>query len=152
MERLKREAEDLWEHQQDVLKEARKLAREAGHHAGDFTRKEVAPRVRGAYTSGISALGSAIATVQAFRDKQVRDALSGVGRVRFQSPVYIAAPPPPPKAKVGRWVLLGIGIVAAGAVGYAVWQTLRADDDLWIEDESSEALEPAPTQETAPVI
>jgi hypothetical protein len=30
-------------------------------------------------------------------------------------------------------ILLGVGLVAA--IGYAVWQTLRADDDLWVADE-----------------
>jgi hypothetical protein len=30
-------------------------------------------------------------------------------------------------------ILLGIGVLAG--IGYAVWQTLRADDDLWVADE-----------------
>lgn len=30
-------------------------------------------------------------------------------------------------------ILLGVGVVAG--IGYAVWQTLRADDDLWVADE-----------------
>src|SRR5205823_2134238 len=30
-------------------------------------------------------------------------------------------------------ILLGIGLLAG--IGYAVWQTLRADDDLWVADE-----------------
>jgi hypothetical protein len=30
-------------------------------------------------------------------------------------------------------VLLGIGVLVG--IGYAVWQTLRADDDLWVADE-----------------
>jgi hypothetical protein len=30
-------------------------------------------------------------------------------------------------------ILLGVGLVAG--IGYAVWQTLRADDDLWVADE-----------------
>ena len=30
-------------------------------------------------------------------------------------------------------ILLGVGLIAG--IGYAVWQTLRADDDLWVADE-----------------
>jgi hypothetical protein len=30
-------------------------------------------------------------------------------------------------------ILLGIGVLVG--IGYAVWQTLRADDDLWVADE-----------------
>jgi hypothetical protein len=30
-------------------------------------------------------------------------------------------------------ILLGVGLLAG--IGYAIWQTLRADDDLWVADE-----------------
>ncbi|MGT2425680.1 hypothetical protein [Amnibacterium kyonggiense] len=33
-------------------------------------------------------------------------------------------------------ILLGIGLLAG--IGYAVWQTLRADDDLWVADEDAD--------------
>lgn len=36
---------------------------------------------------------------------------------------------------VGGWTLIGAGVAAAAAAGYALWQTFRADDDLWIADE-----------------
>jgi hypothetical protein len=32
-------------------------------------------------------------------------------------------------------ILLGVGLIAG--IGYAVWQTLRADDDLWVADEDT---------------
>ena len=34
-------------------------------------------------------------------------------------------------------ILLGVGLLAG--IGYAVWQTLRADDDLWVADEDPDA-------------
>ena len=40
-----------------------------------------------------------------------------------------------PSAGPGRYILIGVGIVAAAGIAYAAWQTLRADDDLWIDDE-----------------
>ncbi len=33
------------------------------------------------------------------------------------------------------YVLMAVGALAVAAVGYAAWQTLRADDDLWVEEE-----------------
>jgi hypothetical protein len=41
----------------------------------------------------------------------------------------------------GRYILVGVGIVALAGIAYAAWQTLRADDDLWIDDE--DVTEPA---------
>lgn len=40
---------------------------------------------------------------------------------------------------VGGWFLIGAGVAAVAAVGYALWQTFRADDDLWIADEDLDA-------------
>ena len=41
---------------------------------------------------------------------------------------------PPKSAGPGRYILIGLGVVAVAGIAYAAWQTLRADDDLWIED------------------
>lgn len=40
---------------------------------------------------------------------------------------------------VGGWFAIGAGVAAVVAVGYALWQTFRADDDLWIADEELDA-------------
>ena len=40
---------------------------------------------------------------------------------------------------VGGWFLIGAGVAAAAAIAYALWQTFRADDDLWIADEELDA-------------
>lgn len=53
---------------------------------------------------------------------------------------------------VGGWFLIGAGVAALAAVGYALWQTFRADDDLWIADEELDApvttVSPTPTTAT----
>ena len=33
-------------------------------------------------------------------------------------------------------ILIGIGVVTFAAIAYAAYQTLRADDELWIDDEA----------------
>jgi hypothetical protein len=59
------------------------------------------------------------------KDHRVRAALE-----RFQ-------PKPPPKktSNVGGVIAVGAGVLAAAGVAYAVWQTFRADDELWVADE-----------------
>jgi hypothetical protein len=49
-------------------------------------------------------------------------------------------------AGAGAYVALGLGLAAAIGVAYAVWQTFRADDELWVADdiapqESSDSTE-----------
>jgi len=50
-------------------------------------------------------------------------------------------PKPAPKAAigVGGWVLIVLGVVAVVGVAYAAWQTLRADDELWVLDEKDDS-------------
>ncbi|MDH2443610.1 hypothetical protein QDR37_06600 [Amnibacterium sp. CER49] len=38
----------------------------------------------------------------------------------------------------GGTVGILLGLVAVAGIGYAVWQTLRADDDLWVADDEPE--------------
>jgi len=38
-------------------------------------------------------------------------------------------------AGIGTYLAVGAGIVAAVGVAYAVWQTFRADDELWVADD-----------------
>ena len=51
--------------------------------------------------------------------------------------VAVAALRKAPK-KSGAGKIIGLGIVAAAAlgVGYVLWQTFRADDELWVEEDA----------------
>ena len=40
------------------------------------------------------------------------------------------------------------GVVAFAGIAYAAWQTLRADDDLWIEDLDEIGADSAPDDES----
>ncbi|OJX64080.1 MAG: hypothetical protein BGO95_02220 [Micrococcales bacterium 73-13] len=145
LELLRQHAEELWERQQEVFATAAHVAREAGQQGAAFARDEVAPRVRQAASTGASAVrsaygravpvaSSAIATAAAIGDQGVRLVLARLARARAAAAAPVVAP-----ARrgigVGGWIGITVGVLAAGAVAYAVWQTLRADDDLWIEDE-----------------
>jgi hypothetical protein len=163
LERLRKSADELWSHQQEVLERANAVAREAGRQAGILTREEVVPRVVESYehyvrprvtatqglaqgvrerlTSGTipgigaslgTGLGTAIGTVMSVgdvaKDARVRAALS---RLHLQKPVEVEKK----GAGVGTYVAVGAALVAAAGVAYAVWQTFKADDELWVADE-----------------
>lgn len=109
-------------------------------HAATATRDrfvdDVIPAVSGA-------IGSAIAVLDVARDKRIRDALrhvSATGRdlaTRAGRKVGIIEVKPTPGP--GRYILIGLGVVATAAVAYAAWQILRADDDLWVEEVDADA-------------
>jgi hypothetical protein len=49
----------------------------------------------------------------------------------------------------GRYILIGVIVVAIAGIAYAAWQTLRADDDLWIdEDETPDQERNTPVDDT----
>ena len=107
-------------------------------HAASATRDRFVDDVLPAVTG---AIGSAIAVLDVARDKRIRDALrqvSATGReLATQAGQRVGIIEVKKSPGPGRYILIGLGVVAAGAVAYAAWQTLRADDDLWVEDDES---------------
>lgn len=161
LDRLKRSAQQLLDQQAETIDNATILLREARRQAGNYAREEVGPRVHDAYhgrvkpviATGVagaryaarttkerfsddvlpavsSALGSAMAVLEAARDPRVRDVVRSAS-TRAGKAVGIA---PQKKSGPGRYILIGLGVVAVASVAYAAWQTLRIDEDLWIED------------------
>ncbi|MBB5633147.1 hypothetical protein BKA04_001370 [Cryobacterium mesophilum] len=161
LNRLKRGASELWDDQRDVLDHATKVVKEARRQLSNVSREEFVPRVRDLYESRVrpgvetglevgrnvagaardkvsrdvlpavsSALGTALAALEVARSPQVRQALSRVARSTSKT-----VAPAKPSSGPGRYILIGVGLVAAAGVAYAAWQTLRADDELWVSDE-----------------
>ncbi|TXN29289.1 hypothetical protein [Lacisediminihabitans profunda] len=178
LKRLRDAASDLWDDQKDVLEHASRVVREASRQAAQVGREEVAPRVKDAIdhsvkpvlASGVaagrsvadtakdkfardvlpsvsSALASAIAVLEVAKDPRVREALSRAGKVgtQFTSKTVVA---PARHTGPGRYILIGVGLVALAGVAYAAWQTLRADDELWVTDDTDEPLPTPPTPAT----
>jgi hypothetical protein len=152
LKKLRGTAEDLWLEQQDIIDRANHVAREAAGHAGALAREEVAPRVRGAVEQigpviGRNVVGARIAA-QEVRNRFNTDVFPAVGGALGSAATVLHVANNPQvraalaktqakkSAPVGAYVAIGFGIVAAVGLGYALWQTLRADDELWIaEDE-----------------
>jgi len=108
-------------------------ARSAAERTKSKIRGDVLPAVT-------SALGTALAALEVAKNQQVRDAfarVSGLASTAGEKAGVVKAQPK--SAGFGRYLLIGIGVVAAAGVAYAAWQTLRADDDLWIDDEAEAA-------------
>jgi hypothetical protein len=161
LKRLRRSAEELWGNQQNVLEHANVVAREASRQLGHLTREEVVPRMRTGYESYLqprldqakgfarsagdtaektigAALGSLLAIGDVANDARVRRA---VGRV---SPRAVAVAKEKRGPGVGTYLAIGAGIIAAVGVAYAVWQTFRADDELWVADDEPMPITPPP--------
>ncbi|MGV1034091.1 MAG: DNA helicase [Microbacteriaceae bacterium] len=146
--RLRRDAEELWGNQQVVLDHAGHVAREAGRQLGNINRELVVPRVQAGYESYLQprlrwagdrlehdvlpavgrTLGAVLSVGDVAREARIRRAL---GRI---SPAL--APVEPKKSRVGLFIGLGFVFTIVGALGYAAWSTFRADDELWIADDS----------------
>jgi hypothetical protein len=157
LKRLREAANILWADQREVLEHASIVAREASRQAGNLGREEVAPRVRDAIDNHVrpgidsaraklshdlmpgvsSAMASALAVLELAKDPRVREVLSRASKAGSQ----IVSPPVAPVKNSGgpvRFILMGLGLVTAIGVAYAAWQTLRADDELWVSDEPEE--------------
>jgi hypothetical protein len=151
LDRLRGDAQDLWHTQQAVLDRANDIAGEARRQAGNYTREEVAPRVRQGYNSYVqptvdraggfitgtvvpaagTVLGTALSVADVAQDTRVKAA---VKRLRKAAPVPEKSGP-----GIGTYLAIGAGIVALVGIAYAVWQTFRADDELWVADDEPAA-------------
>lgn len=164
LKRLRSSAEELWEQQQELLERANAVAREIGRQVANLTREEVAPRVRDRYQQYLQpgvdnartmarqaghnlgpavsgAVGTALSMADAAKDGGVKAALA-----RF------SAPQPAPKKSgpgIPTFVVGGFALAALAGLAYAVWQTFRADDELWVAEDTATtgtATPPLPAQ------
>lgn len=112
LHRLGTEALRLWEEQREVLSHARGVAKDASRHAGDFTKREVLPRAHGKYRETVEPL---------------------VARVLWKKAPVVSEKSSNPLV----YVLMAVGAIALAAISYAAWQTVRSDDDLWVEEDEN---------------
>jgi hypothetical protein len=165
LKRLRSSASDLWDDQREVLEHASKVVREAGRQVGYLGREEVVPRVRGTIDDRIkpsvysarnklthevlpsvaSAIASALAVIEVAKNAKVKEvtrqlekASKKASAVGSKAAVKVGLRQEPKRKGPGRYILMGLGLVAAASVAYAAWQTLREDDDLWVTDEFTE--------------
>ncbi|SFS10352.1 hypothetical protein SAMN04487783_1396 [Agrococcus baldri] len=166
IKKLRKKADKLWAEQRVVSNHAAEIARQAKDQARAYGSESLLPAAERALHRGADAgrdtlsratkgwnkavvpaiatgLGSFAAMAQVAKDDRVKDAIKNVQR-------YATVPEISP-AKSHRsgpnafqWVLIGVGAVAVASAAYAAWQTLRADDDLWIPDAEDSAVDAPP--------
>lgn len=130
--------------------------------AFDDARHKVAHDVLPGVTSAIA---SALATLETAKDPRVREAVRQVHRTsdrvgKSANRAFTEASkhatsaynrvgtrvgfvqPPKRSSGIGGYLLIALGAVAVAALAYAAWQTLRADDELWVVDETDDAGAP----------
>lgn len=149
LNRLKRDAERLWDEQREAIDHATHVLKDARRQAANYAREEIRPRIDDGFATArrtassarerfvddvlpaiSGTIGSALAVLEAAKDPRVRDVVRKVSRAGEKAGVVTM----PKKSGPGKYILLGLGVVAVAGVAYAAWQTLRADDELWIED------------------
>ncbi len=154
LQKLQKQASNLWEAQQVLVGEATSVAREAGRQLGHYGREQVKPQVQAGYAkyaapyvdkgkhvvngtivpAAGAVVGSALSVWDAANEQRSRLA-DGRG---FHLPSSWSRPAPAPVKKgigAGGVIAIILGVAAAVGVLYAAWQTLRADDELWVADD-----------------
>jgi hypothetical protein len=132
---------------------------------GLLTARAVSAAAKGKLVADImpvasTAIGSAVAAIDLLKDPRVQDTVARAKKASIAAteagrkiaekyvPGVEAKPVPVPvKTGIGAGGIVAItaGAVLAAGVGYAFWQTFRADDDLWIADEAVPSPAKAPT-------
>jgi len=158
LRKLQTQANSLRESQQVLVSEAASVAREAGRQLGNYSREQVAPQVAAKYDryaapyvdkgfkvskqvindtvvpAAGAVVGSAMSVWDAANDTRAK---LSAGRGIELSKVFSKAAPVPVKSGPGAGGVIAIilGVAAALGILYAAWQTLRADDELWVADD-----------------
>jgi hypothetical protein len=141
---IRRDADRLLRQQREVLAEAGTVLRAAGREAGRYAHDDLYPRfaegtrrtarsarerlVGEVIPSIASVVGSTMSAVESARGKR-----SLLGKALSAAPARVL--PVAAKAGAGKYIAIGVGVAVALGVGYVIYQTFRADDELWVEEE-----------------
>ncbi len=166
LRKLQDQASRLWDAQQVLVGEAATVAREAGRQLGNYGREQVAPAVQANYdryaapyvdrgvqlskhlledklvpTAG-AMVGQALSAWDSANATRARLAAArGFALPGGRKAPVVVVEPQRKGIGAGGVIALVLGIAAAAGVLYAAWQTLRADDELWVADDPLRAPE-----------
>ncbi|MGO2664039.1 hypothetical protein [Mycetocola reblochoni] len=146
LKRLKKQANKLWNSQQELLSRAGDVAQDATTQLSNYSREHLVPAVVSTYEHRIQPkVDSGARAVNAARHRLERGVSPYVKQVandrRVKEAVRRVSKAAPVKKKTGpsagSVIAIGAGVLAAAGIAYAVWQTFRADDELWVADDDS---------------
>jgi hypothetical protein len=157
LRKLQDQANRLWESQQVLVGDAASVAREARRQLSNYRREQLLPQAKDTYgkyaqpyldkgvavTKQVSdrvvpAAGAVVGSALSVWDaaNQTRSKLADGRGLSFLGG-HVPVIEPPKKRGIGAGGVIAIifGVAAALGVAYAAWQTLRADDELWVADD-----------------
>ncbi len=163
LKQLRSVAEDVLQDQKVVLGRAGAVLQEASRQAKMLSDEQLAPRVRSAVDAArptidrgvfaaraaagnvrrvaapvvTGALMSTVRALDALEDDRARTASRSL--MNFGQRTGLVATPR--RRSGGLVVGLVLGAIAVLGVGYALWQTFRADDELWIAGDENPVSE-----------
>lgn len=155
LHRLQKDATQLWESQQVLVGHAADVAREASHQLGNLGREQVLPVVQDTYNRRLApAVDRSVRAGKHVIDDKFVPLVGGVvgtaltawdvaNAKRFGLAPHAVVTKKKQASGPGVGAIVAIVLGAAAAVGvlYAAWQTLRADDELWVADDPLAAPE-----------
>ena len=146
-EMLRHEAHAILQEQKRILARAGAATREAGQDFGRYAQDEVFPRFLSGSRRGVNqarnavveevlpavgaAVGAALNLLDGKAPKNARAALSAARSVVSRA----TRSSPKSGPGVGTYVGVAVGIAALVGIGYIAYQTFRADDELWVEED-----------------
>lgn len=112
----------------------------AAQNASHRFQSEVVPSL-------VSTAGSVLSVVDLAKDprvqKIVKDAQKKGKKAKKSAAKYVPAAQQKKGIGFGGVALIVVGVVAVAGAAYAAYQTLRADDDLWVADDADTAEKPS---------
>ena len=140
---IRRDADRLLRQQRQVLAEAGTVLRAAGREAGRYAQDDLYPRVaegtrRTARSARDRLVGEVIPSIASVVDSTLSVVDSARGKRSLLGKALSAAPArvlPVAAKAAGKYIAIGLGVAVALGVGYVIFQTFRADDELWVEEE-----------------
>jgi hypothetical protein len=148
LRRLRDNATELWESQQEVVGHAAAVAREASRQLGNVGREQVLPVVQDAYNRRVApTVNRGVKLGRHVVDDKVVPIVGGVvgsalsawdvANAKRQGLEFSHGRIVKKKQGPGIGSVIAIVLGAAAAVGvlYAAWQALRTDDELWVADD-----------------
>lgn len=153
-ELLRLEADALLHEQQRVLAHAGNVVRQAGRELSRATTEEYIPRfmdssrsaaqaTRGKIVNEVlpsvaSVIGTTMAAIDSARHKgldRAEGSLSSLSALSKKAGKMAPALVTKPKPGLGKYIAIGIGVAAVVGIGYVLFQTFRADDELWVDED-----------------
>ncbi|WP_426186510.1 DNA helicase [Microbacterium sp. TWP3-1-2b2] len=148
LRRLRDNATELWESQQEVVGHAAEVAREASRQLAGVGREQVVPVVQDAYNRRVApTVDRGVKFGRHVVDDKIVPIVGGVvgsaltawdvANAKRQGLEFSHGRIVKKKQGPGIGSVIAIVLGAAAAVGvlYAAWQALRTDDELWVADD-----------------